>query len=339
MRLNTHISVRGLCVWYGEERALNHITLDIPDRKITAVIGPSGCGKSTFLKALNRLIELHDGATVTGQVFIDGEDIYDPAVEVTHLRKKVGILLQRPQVLPMSIYDNVAFGPRIHGIRKSSQLDELVERHLEEAGLWDEVRDRLYDPASRLSIGQQQRLCLSRALAIEPTVILGDEPTSALDPISAQRIEEHLFELGKRRTVVLVTHSLEQARRLADHVVFLYLGDLIEQGPAEQVFNRPRFLKTHCYLNGRFVECPHVDRVLDLKGKLTVFDQLETTGHSLRVLETGQILKIIVDNYPGDNGVANALEAKGHRILEIKRLNQTDWEILIQKQSSGAYEI
>jgi phosphate transport system ATP-binding protein len=340
MRLDTHISVRDLCVWYNEEQALNHVTIDIPDRKITAIIGPSGCGKTTFLKALNRLIELHDGTRVTGQVFVDGEDIYDPAVEVTHLRKKVGILLQRPQVLPMSIYDNVAFGPRIHGIRKRNRLDELVKRHLEEAGLWSEVQGRLHDPASRLSIGQQQRLCLARALAVEPNVILGDEPTSALDPISAQRIEEHLIELGKRHTIVLVTHSLEQARRLADHVIFLYLGDLVEQGPAENLFEHPKYLKTRCYLSGRFVECPHVDQVLDLKGRPSTFDQLATTGDSLRALETGQVLKIVVDHYSSDNGVAKALEAKGHRIIEVKRLNQSDWEILIQKESSGAaYEI
>jgi len=339
MGLNTYISVRDLSVSYGGQRALNNISIDIPDGKITAVIGPSGCGKTTFLKALNRLIELHDGTRVTGQVLIDGEDIYDPAVEVTHLRKKVGILMQRPQVLPMSIYDNVAFGPRIHGTRKKRLLDQLVERHLVEAGLWSEVQDRLHAPASQLSIGQQQRLCLARALAVEPEVILGDEPTSALDPISAQRIEEHLFELGKSHTVVLVTHSLEQARRLADHVLFLYLGDLVEQGPAQDVFDRPKYLRTRCYLSGRYVECPNVDQELNLRGKLTTFDQLESTGHSLRVLGTGQVLKIIVDHYSGDNGVAKALEAKGHRILDVKRLNQSEWEILIQKEGGDAYEI
>jgi len=260
MKSDTRIRVKDLTVWYDNHRALNHVSMDIPDRRITAIIGPSGCGKTTFLKSLNRLIELQEEVRVAGQVLIDGEDIYGDGVEVTHLRKKVGLLLQRPQVLPMSIYENVAYGPRIHGARGRKQLQRIVEQYLREATLWDEVKDRLHTSASRLSIGQQQRLCLARALAVEPEVILGDEPTSALDPISAERIERKLQELKSRYSVVLVTHSLRQAKRLADEVMFFYLGDLIEHGPADLVFNRPRFQKTKNYLNGRFIEEPKIHK-------------------------------------------------------------------------------
>jgi phosphate transport system ATP-binding protein len=250
----THISVKNLFVWYGQHQALNNISIDIPDKKITAIIGPSGCGKTTLLKSLNRLIDLQDGVKVNGKVFVDGEDILDPKIEVTHLRKKMGYLSQRPQVLPMSIYDNVAYGPRIHGLKDRNRLDGLVQHHLKEAGLWDEVKTRLHGPASRLSIGQQQRLCLARGLAVEPEIILGDEPTSALDPISAERIEQRFLKLKDRYTIVLVTHILRQAKRLADYVVFLYLGDLIEHGEAHEFFKNPKDAKTQAYLTGHFIE-------------------------------------------------------------------------------------
>lgn len=250
MEFKTHISVKNLTVRYGTHPALNDITIDIPDKKITAIIGPSGCGKSTLLKSFNRLINLHDGIQVSGQVFVDGEDIYDPKVEVTHLRKKMGLLFQRPQVLPMSIYDNVAYGPRIHGLKDKKQLDVIVEQRLKEASLWAEVKERLHASASKLSIGQQQKLCLARGLAVEPEVILGDEPTSALDPISAERIEQRFIELKNHYTIVLVTHILRQAKRLADYVIFLYLGNLIEHGPAEEIFKNPKDPRTHAYING-----------------------------------------------------------------------------------------
>ena len=254
METKSHISVRDLSVWYGQHQVLKDITLDIPDKKITAIIGPSGCGKTTLLKSFNRLINLQDGVKVSGQVLVDGENIYDPKVEVTHLRKKMGLLFQKPQVLPMSIYDNVAYGPRIHGIKDKKTLDEIVGRHLKESSLWSEVKDRLHAPASRLSIGQQQRLCLARGLAVEPEIILGDEPTSALDPVSAERIEQRFIELKNRYTIVLVTHILRQAKRLADHVIFLYLGELIEQGPAEAVLNDPQDERTKSYISGK----PHL---------------------------------------------------------------------------------
>jgi len=250
MTSKSHISVRDLKVYYGKQKALENITLDIPDKKITAIIGPSGCGKTTLLKSFNRLIDLQEGVSVEGEVLVDGENIYDPAVEVTHLRKKMGYLSQRPQVLPMSIYDNVAFGPKIHRTRDKRCLDEIVERHLIEAGLWEEVKDRLHGPATRLSIGQQQRLCLARGLAVEPEAILCDEPTSALDPVSAERVEQRFLELKQHYTIVLVTHTLRQAKRLADHIVFLYLGELIEYGPAKEIFENPKHERTKAYIRG-----------------------------------------------------------------------------------------
>jgi len=254
MKFKTHISVKSLSVWYGQHKVLNDITVDIPDKKITAIIGPSGCGKTTLLKSFNRLIDLQDGVKVRGKVLVDGEDIYEPKVEVMDLRRKMGLLFQRPQVLPMSIYDNVAYGPKIHGIRDKKQLDKIVQRHLKESSLWEEVKDRLHGPASKLSIGQQQRLCLARGLAVEPEIILGDESTSALDPMSAERIERNFLELKNKYTIVLVTHILRQAKRLADYVIFLYLGNLIEHGPAEDFFSNPKDPRTDAYINGRFIE-------------------------------------------------------------------------------------
>ena len=244
------ISIRNLSVFYGDHPALKNVTLDIPDKQITAIIGPSGCGKTTLLKSLNRLVDAVEGVRVEGEVLVDGEDIYGPRVEVTRIRKKMGLLSQKPQVLPMSIYDNVAYGPRIHGLRARPELDRTVEHYLRMAGLWDEVRGRLHQPASGLSVGQQQRLCLARGLAVEPEIILGDEPTSALDPQSSQNVERRLMELKKDYAVVAVTHILRQARRIADHIVFLYLGELVEHGPAAEVFANPRDPRTRAYLTG-----------------------------------------------------------------------------------------
>jgi phosphate transport system ATP-binding protein len=250
MEFKTHISVKNLNVFYGKEQALQNITVDIPDKKITAIIGPSGCGKTTLLKSFNRLIDSIDGIRVSGQVLVDGKNIFDPKVEVTHVRKKMGLLSQKPYPLPMSIYDNVAYGPRIHGIKQKKQLDKIVEYHLKQSSLWDEVSDRLHAPASKLSVGQQQRLCLARGLAVEPEIILGDEPTSALDPKSSQRIEQRFLELKHNYTIVIVTHILRQAKRLADYVIFLYLGKLIEHGPAEEIFENPQKEITKEYIQG-----------------------------------------------------------------------------------------
>jgi phosphate transport system ATP-binding protein len=248
--LEPHIRIQDLNVWYSSHHALKNIAADIPPRGITAIIGPSGCGKSTLLKSLNRLLEETDGVRVTGRILLDGADIYSPGVDVTDVRTRVGLLAPKPFPLPMSIYENVAYGPRIHNRRNGRRLDQVVERHLQGAGLWEEVQDRLRAPASRLSTGQQQRLCLARALAVEPEVLLCDEPTSALDPISAQRIEAQLQALKEKMTIVVVTHLLRQARRLADHVIFLWMGELVETGPATQVFGAPKDERTRAYLAG-----------------------------------------------------------------------------------------
>jgi len=246
----SHISIRDLHVYYDGRAALKDITVDIPDGQITAIIGPSGCGKTTLLRCCNRLIDLTEGARVSGSVLIDGLNILDPSADTIGLRKKTGFLAQRPYPLPMSIYDNVAYGPRLHGTRDRRQLDEIVVRCLQTSSLWDEVKDRLRSPAAKLSVGQQQRLCLARALALDPEVLLGDEPTSALDPISAQQVERRLVELKGDYTIVLVTHILRQAKRVADYVVFLYLGELIEHGPAPEVFSDPSSPITRAYLGG-----------------------------------------------------------------------------------------
>jgi phosphate transport system ATP-binding protein len=250
MESKTHISVRNLNVFYETNHALKDISLDIPDKKITAIIGPSGCGKTTLLKSFNRLVDSDDGVKVTGTVLVDGENIFRPGVEVTHIRKKMGLLSQRPCPLPMSIFDNVAFGPRIHGLRDKKRLQEIVEYNLKESSLWNDVKDRLHSSASKLSIGQQQRLCLARCLAVEPDIILGDEPTSALDPQSSLRIENKFRSLKDRYTIVFVTHILRQAKRLADYVVLLYCGELIEHGPAAAVFENPKEKMTREYING-----------------------------------------------------------------------------------------
>lgn len=245
-----HIRIRDLNVWYGEHQALKNINADVPARGITVVIGPSGCGKTTLLRSLNRLLEETGEARLSGEVYLNECDIYAPNVDVTEVRTRIGMLAPKPFPLPMSIYDNVAYGPRVHGRHSRGQLDGVVERYLRAAGLWDEVRDRLQAPASRLSTGQQQRLCLARALAVEPEVLLCDEPTSALDPISAQRIEQQLHSLKQEMTIVVVTHMLRQARRLADYVLFMWLGELVEAGPAHQVFRAPSDARTRAYLAG-----------------------------------------------------------------------------------------
>jgi phosphate transport system ATP-binding protein len=250
MNGETPISIRNLNVYYGDLRVLKDVNLDIPAKKITVIIGPSGCGKTTLLKSLNRLLDSTEGVRTSGEVVLDGENIYAPRTEVTRIRKKMGLLSQKPQVLPMSIYENVAYGPRIHGLRSKKDLDRRVEHYLKLAGLWDEVKDRLREPASVLSVGQQQRLCLARGLAVEPEIILGDEPTSALDPQSSQNVERRLAELKRDYTVVVVTHILRQARRIADYLAFLYLGELVEHGPAAEVFANPRDPRTRAYLTG-----------------------------------------------------------------------------------------
>ncbi|QYK51751.1 MAG: phosphate ABC transporter ATP-binding protein [Anaerolineales bacterium] len=250
--METQIKIRDLNVYYNKVHALKDINLDLPRGQITVIVGPSGCGKSTLLKTLNRFHDLADDTQVTGHVELDGVDLYAPDVEVTEVRTKVGLIAQRPFPLPMSIFENVAYGMRIHKLARGKELRDKVKHYLEVAGLWDEVKGRLNTPARDLSIGQQQRLCLARGLAVEPEVILGDEPTSSLDPISAKFIEERLEELKKDYTVVLVSHVLRQARHLADYLVFMYLGEVVEAGPAEQVLSAPKNDRTRAYLQGEF---------------------------------------------------------------------------------------
>jgi len=250
MILQPHISIQDLNVHIGENHILKNINIDFPDKKVTSLIGPSGCGKTTLLKTMNRLLDYQTDVRVEGKVLVDGENIYDPKVEVTHIRKKMGLLSQRPFPLPMNIYDNVAYGQRIHGNHNKKELDAIVEKYLRNVNLWDEVKDRLKSPATRLSIGQQQRLCLARGLAIEPEIILGDEPTSALDPISTQAIEELFLQLKDKYTIVLVTHILRQARRVSDYIGFVYMGEIIEFGPTEEVLLNPKEKLTKDYVKG-----------------------------------------------------------------------------------------
>ena len=246
------LSVNDLNLWYGEHQALKNISLDIPEKSITALIGPSGCGKSTFLKTLNRMNDLVPGVRITGSVQYRGEDIYAPTTDVSELRRQVGMVFQKPNPFPMSIYDNVAYGPRTHGIRNRAKLDDLVERSLRGAAIWDEVKDRLKKNALGLSGGQQQRLCIARALAVEPEVLLMDEPTSALDPISTSKIEDLAVQLKEKYTIVIVTHNMQQAVRISDNTAFFLLGDLVEFDSTEQIFSNPHDKRTEDYITGRF---------------------------------------------------------------------------------------
>jgi phosphate transport system ATP-binding protein len=250
MTQTPHISVQHLNVHIGNQQILHDINLNIPDKKVTSIIGPSGCGKTTLLKSFNRLLDNTPDVKITGKVLVDNENIYGPDAEVTHIRKKMGLLSQRPYPLPMSIYENVAYGPRIHGIRKKQELDQIVEEQLKATGLWNEVKDRLHSSATRLSIGQQQRLCLARGLAVGPEIILGDESTSALDPVSTSIIEDLFIRLKEKYTIVLITHILRQARRVSDYIIFVYMGKVIEFGPTEELLLNPKEELTKEYIKG-----------------------------------------------------------------------------------------
>jgi len=249
---NQSIKIEGLDVYIENQHILKDINLTIPEKSITCIIGPSGCGKSTFLKTLNRMHDESPEVKISGKVFVNDENIYGQHVNVIDTRKKMGLLAQRPCPLPMSIYENVAYGPRIHGIKKRKAINQTVIQYLQYVGLWDEVRDRVRTSATRLSIGQQQRLCLARGLAIEPEYILGDEATSALDPLSTKKIEELFVKLKEKYTIILVTHTLRQAKRIADHIIFMYMGKIIESGSTDEFFNNPKKQLTKDYLSGSF---------------------------------------------------------------------------------------
>ena len=248
----TIIDVKDLNLWYGNHHALHDVTIQIPEKEITALIGPSGCGKSTFLKTLDRMNDLVEGVKITGLVSYLGQDIYSPQVDVTWLRKRIGMFFQKPNPFPMSIYDNVAYGPRTHGTRNRVKLDEIVEQSLRSAAIWDEVKDRLKKSALGLSGGQQQRLCIARALAVQPDILLMDEATSALDPISTSKIEDLAVELKKQYTIVMVTHNMQQAARISDKTAFFLLGELVEFGNTDQLFSMPKDKRTEDYITGRF---------------------------------------------------------------------------------------
>ena len=250
--MSNAITAKNLCLWYGSAQALKNINMQILENNITALIGPSGCGKSTFLKTLNRMNDLIPGVKITGEVRYQDTDIFAPGLDVNALRKEIGMVFQKPNPFPMSIYDNIAYGPRTHGVKNKAKLDELVEQSLRGAAIWDEVKDRLKKNALGLSGGQQQRLCIARALAVEPKVLLMDEPTSALDPISTSRIEELAMQLKERYTIVIVTHNMQQAVRISDRTAFFLLGELIEYDETEKLFSQPEFRKTEDYITGRF---------------------------------------------------------------------------------------
>ena len=246
------ISVKDMCLWYGDHQALKNVNIEIPEKSITALIGPSGCGKSTFLKTLNRMNDLIPGVKITGDIRYEGTDIFSKEVDVNNLRKEIGMVFQKPNPFPMSIYDNIAYGPRTHGITNKVELDEIVERALRDAAIWDEVKDRLKKNALGMSGGQQQRLCIARALAVQPKILLMDEPTSALDPISTSRIEELVMELKETYTIVMVTHNMQQAVRVSDHTAFFLLGELVEFGKTDDIFSQPKDQRTEDYITGRF---------------------------------------------------------------------------------------
>ena len=246
------ITVKDLCLWYGNTKALKNVNINIPEKSITALIGPSGCGKSTFLKTLDRMNDLVPGVKITGEVKYRSENIFDPSVDVNELRREVGMVFQKPNPFPMSIYDNIAYGPRTHGVTNRAKLDEIVENSLKGAAIWDEVKDRLKKNALGLSGGQQQRLCIARALAVEPQVLLMDEPTSALDPISTSKIEELASDLKEKYTIIIVTHNMQQAVRISDRTAFFLLGELVEYGDTEKMFSKPDDQRTEDYITGRF---------------------------------------------------------------------------------------
>ena len=250
--MNNIMTIKDLCLWYGKSQALKNIYMEIPEKSITALIGPSGCGKSTFLKTLNRMNDMITGVRITGEVMYNGENIYDNSVDVNELRKNIGMVFQKPNPFPMSIYDNIAYGPRTHGVRSKAKLDDIVERSLRNAAIWEEVKDRLKKNALGLSGGQQQRLCIARALAVEPQILLMDEPTSALDPISTSHIEELAMRLKEKYTIVIVTHNMQQAVRISDNTAFFLLGELVEFSETEKMFSQPKDKRTEGYITGRF---------------------------------------------------------------------------------------
>jgi phosphate transport system ATP-binding protein len=325
-----YISIEDVNVTFGEKSILKDISLRIPEKKVTCIIGPSGCGKTIFLRCFNRFIDFNEDLSVSGSIMWDGINALDDSIDVTKLRTQVGMVSQRPYPLPMSIYDNVAYGPRLHGTRDRKLLDPIVEESLKEAALWEELKDRLGDPATKLSIGQQQRLSIARVLAVKPKILLCDESTSALDPVSSHKIENLLMNLRKNYTLLMTTHNIHQAKRLADYVVYLYLGSLIEYGPAKDMFQNPTQERTRAYIKGEYYEDYHIDRELDLREYGPPANFLKVK-EAMGKLNLEQVLRILVDTREALRDIPKGLETDGHKIIHRKKLDDGNWEIVARK--------
>ncbi len=325
-----HISVEELNIFYEGKTLLKDINLDIPEKNIICVIGPSGCGKTIFLRCFNRFIDYNEGLVPSGRIMVDGINVLDKSVDVISLRTKVGMISQKPYPLPMSIYDNVAYGPKLHGIGDKKTLDAIVEDSLAKAALWDELKERINEPAVKLSIGQQQRLCLARVLAVKPKILLCDEPTSALDPVSSHKIEQQIMKLRKDYTIIMSTHNIHQAKRLADYVVYLYLGSLIEHGPAKEFFKNPREDRTKAYLKGEYYEEYKIDGEIDVReyGAPSNYTKSKDAVDGMNV---GQVLRIIVNTHEAVRDIPRGLETEGHKIIHRKKIGEKDWEIVVRK--------
>jgi len=324
------IRVEGLTVGAREGVLLKDISLEIPERKIVCVIGPSGSGKTIFLRCFNRFIDFNEGLKARGRIMFEGVNILDDSVDVTELRTKVGMITQKPSPLPMSVYDNVAYGPRIHGVGDKAALDGIVKESLSHAALWDELKNRLGEPAARLSIGQQQRLSLARLLAVKPKVLLCDEATSALDPVSSRKIEDQIMKLGRDYTIIMSTHNIHQAKRLADHVIYLYLGSLIEHGPAKELFHNPKHERTKAYIKGEYYEDYTVDQELDLREYGTPVNFLKVK-EAIDGLRQEQVLRVVVNTREALRDLPRGLETDGHKIIHRKQISEHDWEIVVRK--------
>lgn len=326
----SYIRVEYLNIFYEGKTLLNDINLDIPEKKIVCIIGPSGCGKTIFLRCFNRFIDYNEGLVPSGRILLDGMNVLDRSVDVIKLRTMVGMISQEPYPLPMSIYDNVAYGPKLHGLKDKTHLNHIVQDSLTHAALWDEVKDRLEEPATKLSIGQQQRLCLARVLAVKPRILLCDEPTSALDPVSSNKIEQQILKLRKDYTILMSTHNIHQAKRLADYVIYLYLGNLIEHGPAQDLFKNPKEARTRAYIKGEYYEEYTVDREIDLREYGTPSNYLKAK-ETIDGMQVEQVLRIIVDTREALSDIPKGLETEGHKIIHRKKISDKDWEIVVRK--------
>jgi phosphate transport system ATP-binding protein len=324
------ILVEDLNIFRGDRNLLKDVNLQMPGGRIICVIGPSGCGKTIFLRCFNRFIDFDEGLKASGKILIDHMNTLDPNLDVIKLRTTVGMILQKPYPLPMSIYDNVAYGPRLHGVKDKKTLDKLVEDSLKQAALWEEMKSRLNEPAARLSIGQQQRLSLARVLAVKPKILVCDEPTSALDPVSSRKIEEQLLKLRKHYTIIMSTHNIHQAKRLADYVVYLYLGSLIEHGPADELFHNPKNEMTRAYIHGEYYEEYKVDAEIDLREYGPPSNYLKAK-EAIDKLRLEQVLRIVVNTREAIKDIPAGLETEGHKIIHRKKLNEADWEIVVRK--------